>query len=57
MTLEQIQQSLDAGIITQAQADAMRVKIADKASAASENPDMAMIGNCLLYTSPSPRDS
>ena len=45
MTLEQIQQSLDAGIITQAQADAMRVKIADKASAASENPDMAMIGN------------
>ncbi len=45
MTPEQIQQSLDAGIITQAQADAMRVKFADKANAASENPNAAMIGN------------
>lgn len=45
MTPEQIQKSLDAGIITQAQADAMRVKYADKTTTSLESPDSAVIGN------------
>ena len=45
MTPEQIQQALDAGIITQAQADVMRQKSTPTPNEDTKNPDLAMIGN------------